>query len=213
MKPSPPPHRPSHRRSYWLKTLHQWHWMSAALSLAGLIVFAATGLTLNNAAWIEASPTIRTATATLPENVLELLARPADSPAQGPLPARAEQWLNKELDIHIHGRPAEYSADEVYVSLPEPGADAWLAIDLTDGRVEYEHSSRGWVAYFNDLHKGRHTGTAWSWFIDILAVACLIFAITGLFLMKMLAAKRKATWPLTGLGIVIPLVLMLLWMH
>ena len=26
------------RRSFWLKQLHQWHWISAALSLIGLLL-------------------------------------------------------------------------------------------------------------------------------------------------------------------------------
>src|SRR5690606_39630824 len=89
------------RRSYWLKTLHQWHWMSAALSLAGLIVFAATGITLNNAAWIEASPKVRTQTATMPAEVLAPLAEQAEGADKGSLPAVAEQWLDRELNIHI----------------------------------------------------------------------------------------------------------------
>src|SRR5690606_14530692 len=124
MKATPSPQR----RSYWLKTLHQWHWMSAALSLAGLIVFAATGITLNNAAWVEASPTVETQTATMPPEVLALLAEQAKGADKGPLPAAAEQWLDRELGIHIRGRAAEYSPDEVYVGLPEPGADAWLVV-------------------------------------------------------------------------------------
>jgi len=201
------------RRSYWLKTLHQWHWMSAALSLAGLIVFAATGITLNNAAWVEASPQVQAQTAAMPADIAAMLVERAEGPDKGPLPALAEQWLDQQLHIRIRGRTAEYSPDEVYVGLPEPGADAWLAVALPGGEVEYERTTRGWVAYFNDLHKGRNTGAAWSWFIDIFAVACLVFAFTGLFLMKMHAANRKATWPMTGLGILIPLILMLLWVH
>lgn len=203
----------SARRSYWLKTLHQWHWMSAALSLAGLVVFAITGITLNNAAWIESTPKVQTASATMPEDVLALLAQRAQEPSEGALPARVEQWLEQELNIRIRGRQAEFSADEVYLGLPEPGADAWLVVALPDGDVEYERSSRGWVAYFNDLHKGRNTGAAWSWFIDIFAAACLVFALTGLFLMSMHAANRRATWPLAGLGVLLPLLLMLLWVH
>lgn len=203
----------SSRRSYWLKTLHQWHWMSAALSLAGLIVFAATGITLNNAAWIEASPKIESGFATMPNDVLTALTARADVAEQGTLPIQAEQWLDRELGIRIQGRTAEFSPDEVYVGLPEPGADAWLTVSLSNGEVEYERSARGWVAYFNDLHKGRNTGIAWSWFLDIFAVACLVFAISGLFLMSMHAANRRGTWPLTGLGVLIPLLLMLLWVH
>lgn len=204
---------PTTRRSYWLKTLHQWHWMSAALSLAGLIVFAATGITLNNAAWIEASPVVETRSATLPDELTTLLMDMAEKAGTVELPPKTEHWLDKEFNIRVRGRPAEFSSDEVYVGLPEPGADAWIAISLPDGHVEYERTARGWVAYFNDLHKGRNTGTAWSWFIDIFAVACLVFAVTGLFLMTMHATQRRATWPLTGLGVLIPLVLMLLWVH
>lgn len=203
----------SARRSYWLKTLHQWHWMSAALSLAGLVVFSITGITLNNAAWIESTPKVQTASATMPEDVLTVLTRRAEGSAEGTLPARVEQWLEQELDIRIRGRQAEFSADEVYLGLPEPGADAWLVVALPDGDVEYERSSRGWVAYFNDLHKGRNTGAAWSWFIDIFAAACLVFSLTGLFLMSMHATNRRATWPLAGLGVLLPLLLMLLWVH
>src|SRR5690606_28978159 len=100
---------------------------------------------------VEASPTVETQTATMPPEVLALLAEQAKGADKGPLPAAAEQWLDRELGIHIRGRAAEYSPDEVYVGLPEPGADAWLVVSLPGGEVEYERSARGWVAYFNDL--------------------------------------------------------------
>ncbi len=205
---------PAARRSLWLKTLHQWHWISAALSLAGMVLFAVTGLTLNNAALVEASPAIENRQATLPENLLAPLAQPQSArTAQAPLPADVRQWLESELNISVGKRDAEFSADEIYLPLPEPGADAWLSIDLASGDVEYERSDRGWVAYFNDLHKGRHTGTAWSWFIDIFAVACLIFALTGLTLLAFHARQRQATWPIASLGLIAPLILMLLFIH
>ena len=43
-------------RSFWLKQLHSWHWISAAVSLVGMILFAVTGITLNHAAQIPAEP-------------------------------------------------------------------------------------------------------------------------------------------------------------
>ena len=207
------PPSPSLRRSYWLKTLHQWHWMSAALSLAGLVLFAATGFTLNNAAWIEASPKTINQTLALPPDLLAPLSAIANTKKKRPLPGAAEDWLNRELDIQIARRPAEFSPTEIYLSLPEPGADAWLSIDMASGEVEYEHSSRGWIAYFNDLHKGRHAGAVWSWFIDVFAIACLIFALTGLFLLKLHARNRLASWPLVGLGVLCPFIVMLLFVH
>ena len=75
-----------------------------------------------------------------------------------PIPRPARQWLDAQLGIAIGGRPAEWSAEEIYLSLPRPGGDAWLSIDRQTGAVEYESTSRGVVSYLNDLHKGRNAG-------------------------------------------------------
>lgn len=200
------------RRAYWLKTLHQWHWISSALCLLGMLLFAVTGLTLNNAAHIESKAVVTSRDARLPDAMLQQLsAAPAHKKA--PLPAPVAQWLDEALDAATAGRPAEWSADEVYLSLPRAGGDAWLSIDLASGDVEYERTDRGWISYLNDLHKGRNTGLAWSWFLDVFAVACLVFSLTGLVLLKMHAGNRNATWPMVGLGLVIPVVLALLFIH
>ena len=45
------------------------------------------------------------------------------------------------------------------------------------------------------------------------AGAALLFSFTGLFILKMHAARRPTTWPIVGLGIVIPVVLALLFIH
>ena len=44
-------------------------------------------------------------------------------------------------------------------------------------------------------------------------VACLVFAITGLFILKFHAAKRPSTWPVVAAGLVMPLLLALLFIH
>jgi len=203
---------PSAHRTYWLKTLHQWHWISSALCLLGMLLFAITGLTLNNAALIESKARVTTRQAQLPAPLLASL-QPAKAAPKAGLPGPVSLWLDDKLAIASAGRSVEWSADDVFVSLPRPGGDAWLSIDLTNGVVEYELTERGWIAYLNDLHKGRHTGPAWSWFLDIFAVACLVFSLTGLILLKMHAGNRAATWPMVGLGVVIPLVLALLFIH
>lgn len=205
---------PSPRRAYWLRTLHQWHWVSAAISLTGMILFSITGITLNNAAWIESSATTTRRQLTLPPELLQDIPENTDNSAvHMALPLALERHLNQFLGIRIDGRQAEISSDEIYLSLPQPGADAWLAIERDTGALEYEKRSRGWIAYFNDLHKGRHAGRAWSWFLDLFAISCLIFSISGLLLMKTHAANRPSTWPLLGFGALAPLLLMLLFIH
>ena len=201
------------RRAYWLKTLHQWHWISSALCLLGMLLFSITGITLNHAAQIEAKPQVTTRTAELPEAERTALAS-LSAAKDTPLPVDVRRWAAKALSVDVPADAAvEWSPEEAYVALPRPGGDAWLRIDRTSGEAEYELTDRGWVSYFNDLHKGRHTGAAWSWFIDIFAVAALLFSITGLFILKMHAANRPTTWPILGLGIVIPVVLALLFIH
>lgn len=201
------------RRAWWLKTLHNWHWISSAVCLIGMILFAVTGITLNHASQIPARPVVTTVKDRLPADLLAMLAAGPGDGTSAALPDPVKAWLADALDARIGAREGEWSADEVYVALPRPGGDAWLSIDRADGSVTMERTDRGWISYFNDLHKGRNTGAWWSWFLDVFAVACLLFCITGLILLQLHAGNRPATWPIVGLGLVIPLVLALLFIH
>lgn len=201
-----------HRRSFWLKQLHQWHWISAAVSLIGMLAFAVTGITLNHAGQIEAEPKVVSRTATLPPDLMAVLAK---GPEEGkrPLPVQLEPFLDKAVGADVAGREGEWSPEEVYVALARPGGDAWLSIDRETGAIEHEKTTRGVVSLLNDLHKGRNTGKAWSWFIDIFAVACVIFTVTGLILLQFHARARPLTWPLVGLGLAAPVILVILFVH
>lgn len=202
-------------RASLLRTLSQWHWVSAAMALAGLVLFSVTGLTLNHANLIDADPVVVTRIETLPPALTQTLARLAESTDKDtPLPAAARAWARQTLAVTLPDTAAaEWSADEVYVSLPEPGGDAWLRVDLASGEAEYERTTRGVIAYLNDLHKGRHTGLAWQLLLDVIAVACLVFAASGLWILKLHAANRPFTWPLTALGLVVPVLVALLFIH
>ena len=202
-------------RAAWLKQLHQWHWISSAICLIGMILFAVTGFTLNHASDIEAKPVVVTRDAQLPPPLAGSLRPAADKEAdhKAPVPAPVREWLARTLDRPVDGRDAEWTRDEIYLAMPRPGGDAWIRIARDSGEVEYEDTARGWISYFNDLHKGRNAGTAWSWFIDIFALACLIFSITGLLILKFHAVSRPSTWPLVGLGLVVPALLALLLIH
>ncbi|HWK74119.1 MAG TPA: PepSY-associated TM helix domain-containing protein [Povalibacter sp.] len=201
-------------RAFWLKHLHQWHWLSAAACLVGMVLFSITGFTLNHAGWIAAKPQVTSSTAELPADLLKTLQSLAtDEGAKHPLPVEVHRWLGEHLSVRPDDDKAEWSPEEIYVSLPRPGGDAWMTIDLESGEVTHEITDRGWISYFNDLHKGRNTGAAWSLFIDVFAFSALIFAVTGLVLLKMHASHRPATWPMVGLGLTLPLLLAILFIH
>ncbi len=200
------------RKSFWLKQLHMWHWMSSAISLVGMLLFAITGFTLNHAADIEATPQVREGRVQLPPALLRQVAPDDADDAKKPLPPELARWIATNLPFSGKGE-AEWSADEVYLAQPRPGGDGWVAIDRTTGEVTSEATSRGWIAYLNDLHKGRNSGPAWSWFIDIFAAASVIFSLTGLVLLWMHSKHRRSTWPLVGAGLVIPALIAIFLIH
>jgi uncharacterized protein len=184
------------------------------MCLIGLVLFSITGFTLNHASSIGAKSQVSSSRATLPPALLTNLQRSASSGGNDRSPpSEVSEWIRDKFDSSVAGAPSEWSEDDVYISLPRPGGDAWMSIDLVTGEVTHEVTRRGWISYLNDLHKGRNTGTAWSLFIDLFALATLIFAITGLLLLKMHSNRRPATWPAVGFGLVLPLILALLFIH
>jgi len=185
------------------------------MCLMGMFLFAITGITLNHASQIEAKPTIERLQAKAPAALVAQLRSYAEEHdgAKEPLPAAAEQWLHDTWKVQAGGRVAEWAVDEIYLAMPRAGGDAWVRIELEGGAAEYEKTDRGWVSWLNDVHKGRNTGAAWNWFIDIFAVMCLVFCITGFLILKFHAANRPFTWPMVGLGVLIPIVIALLFIH
>jgi hypothetical protein len=200
------------RKSFWLKQLHTWHWMSSAVSLVGLLLFAITGFTLNHAADIEGAPQSVERAAQLPPALLARV-KPDDQPdSKKPIPADVAKWVSDQVRIDASGT-AEWSAGEIYLAKPRPGGDAWISIDRETGAVTSENSSRGWIAYLNDLHKGRNSGGWWKLFIDIFVVACLVFTLTGLVLLWIHSRHRRSTWPIVIAGLVIPALIAIFLIH
>ena len=129
------------------------------------------------------------------------------------LPAELVRWIQSQWPVRIDGRKVEWANGEIYVSMPRPGGDGWIAVDTVTGEATWESTDRGWIAWLNDLHKGRNAGPWWSWFIDLFAVACVLFSLTGLFLLQMHARQRPSTWPVVGLGVLLPALIALLLIH
>lgn len=180
-----------------------------------MVLFAVTGITLNHGSQIEAKPRVTRQQAKLPLVLLPDLTAEAvrRDGHPGPLAGEVAQWLASQFHLDLGEGQAEWSRDEVYVPLPRPGGDAWVRISLPEGEVEYELTDRGWIAWLNDVHKGRHTGSVWLAFMDVFALACIVFSVTGLLILKAHAGNRPGTWPVVGLGVLLPLLVMILFIH
>jgi hypothetical protein len=201
----------SNQKMRLYRTMHSWHWISAAICLAALLLFSVTGVTLNHASAISAQPEVTKRSAQLPPELTALMA--GERAAADAVPAALEAWLEEQFDIPLGNATPEWSDEELYLSAPGPGRDAWVSVDRATGAANAEATNRGWIAYFNDLHKGRNTGLAWTIFIDVVAAACVFFAFTGLVLLWIQARLRTSTWPLVGGGAAVLVVLMIVFAH
>jgi len=166
---------------------------------------------LNHAGSISAEPVVAERTAALPTGLVRLLDPAAR--ARAPLPPAVAAAVLAETGLDVGGRAVEWSDGEAYVALPRPGGDVWVSIDRAGGTIRAETTDRGWISYLNDLHKGRNAGAAWFWFIDVVAVACVLFSITGLLLLQLHARRRPSTWPLVAAGVALPVVLAIFLVH
>jgi hypothetical protein len=192
------------------KQLYVWHWVSSAIALIGMLFFAVTGITLNHSARMEAKHRIVEKEAWLPDS---LRGQIENSSGDAPLPVELVNWLRQNFSVSVTRYKPEWSEADIYISMPRPGGDSWISIDRNDGYVLYEITSRGVIAYMNDLHKGRHTGVAWSWFLDAFSVAAIIFCMTGFFLLLVHAKRRPSTWPLIAAGFLLPFVIIIIFIH
>jgi len=201
------------RRGAWLKLLTQWHWISSAGSLIGMLFFALTGVTLVNAPYFESTtPTVVHHSASLPAALMADLDQAANA-AEPQLPASLHDWVKANWQLSLSPKSVDWSADEIFIDLKRPGVDVSLSIDPHTGKADYEASDRGWVAWLNELHKGRNAGPVWNGFLTAFALCCVVFSVSGLLILQVHARSRWKIWPVTGLGLVIPLVLILLFVH
>ncbi len=203
--------RAAQRRAALMRQMVQWHWISAAICLIGMLLFAITGITLNHAGAIETKPKTVEVGGQLPP---ELIALAKAAQTSNSVPEEVRAWLAEDLEVKVPKDAAvEWTDNEAYVALPRPGGDGWVTFDAVSGEVLAERTDRGAIAYLNDLHKGRNSGAVWSLFLDVFAIGCIVFCATGLVLLQLHSRARKITWPLVGLGLAVPLILVLLFIH
>lgn len=210
-----------------------WHWVSSAIFCVMMLLFSVTGFMMNHGGDIFA-PRLTTTERQieLPKNLLVELQQPLKKPegrpqklkaggfdwgklasqeVRQPLPDDVAQWLKQQ---HLPVKEQAFWTDKfVYFGLPRLGMRERLLIERDNGHVHYEHTSRGWIGFIDDLHRGSHVGTGWSLFVDIFAIACVIFSVSGIWLLQIHAKKRRSTWPLVALGVVIPVVIILIALH
>jgi len=179
-------------------------WLHIYLSMASfgiLFFFAITGLTLNHADWFAKQQHTNLVRGTLDHKYLTKQV------------AKLEVVEYLRTTHAIHGAVKDFRIEDAdcAIAFKGPGYAADVLIDRATGRYELTETRMGFVALLNDLHKGRDTGAAWAWMIDLSAVLMTLVALTGLLLIFFLQKKRLSGLIVAGAGAVVCYLANLAW--
>jgi uncharacterized protein len=181
-----------------LNSLLRWlHIYTSMVSLMVVLFFAATGVTLNHPDWLAAERT---------------------DEVSGTLPAtwktaKGIDWLVVAEHLRaangVHGTLADRREDDREGSLTfrAPGYSADAFIDVQTGSYKLTTSYQGAIGVINDLHRGRDSGSAWAWLIDVAGVFLVFLSLTGLGLLFYLRKVRIKALAVMAAGAALVVVL------
>lgn len=183
------------------------------LGFATLMFFSFTGITLNHPSWLGANEAkVEDSSGSLPEALLKGLAEAAEGSAERKaFESAIAAYLSESHGLK--GKASELQADEfeIYLAFKGPGYSADAFIDADSGSYTVTEADNGAMALLNDLHKGRDSGEAWRWVIDISAVLMLLMSISG-FGLLLYIRKRRTSGVLTAVaGTVVLVLAWVLW--
>jgi hypothetical protein len=165
-----------------------------------VLFFAATGFTLNHQDWVaREQKTVQS------EGVLDPRWMTANVDK-----LQAVEFLRKH---GLHGAVDDFRIEDSQcaVSFRGPGYEADVVIDRASGRFQITKTYAGIIAFLNDLHKGRDTGTAWSKMIDVSAVLMTAVSLTGLILIFYLHKRRVTGLLLLLAGVLFAYLIYAIW--
>lgn len=171
-------------------------WLHIYLSMASFFIlffFALTGITLNHTEWFEGQQQTTQQKGRLDSSWVKV----EDSNAVKKL--EIVEWIRKKHQVSGALNEFLIDEDQVTVSFTGPGYAADIFVDRMSGDYELSETKTGVFGVWNDLHKGRDTGSVWKWVIDISAVLMILVSFTGLLMLWFLKKKRLAGF-LTVLG-------------
>lgn len=175
------------------------HTYLSMVAFAIVMFFAVTGLTLNHADWFASQLKTTERSGALPVDWLK--------------DERHKLEVVEKLRAEgVHGAVSDYRVDDaqVAVSFKAPGYAADTFVDRATGKYQLTITNNGIVAVLNDLHKGRDSGKAWGWVIDVSAVLLTLVSLSGLLLLFFVYKRRLSGLVMGALG---GLVCWLVWMH
>lgn len=189
------------------RTTNRWaRWVHVYASMVAFVIvlfFGLTGITLNHPGWTfgdEVSTTTTTGEfavdTTLDDGSINYL--------------EISEYIRDNYGVSGDVDSFSETNGEVSIAYRNPGYAADLFVDVDTGEFSLTVEQQGWVAVVNDLHKGRDTGSAWKWVIDLSAGFLVLVSLTGLTMQFFLRKRRRSALTAAAAGGVV--VVALIWL-
>lgn len=205
------PHKrqPVKHRPVWQKRTAEFsRWLHIYLSMLCFLVvlfFAVTGITLNHAEWFDGKQVEKKLTGNVPVSWV--------SPPDTNLIKKLEiaELMRKNYGIKGYVSDFIIQDDQLSVSFKGPGYSADAFISRKDGKFKLSEMRLGLVAVLNDLHKGRDSGTGWSWVLDISGGFLALVSLSGLVMLCFLKKRRITGFILLAAGGLLVYIIYAVW--
>lgn len=153
------------------------HTYLSAFAFLALIFFAGTGLLLNHPEWFGSGRG---------ETRDSIISLPMEAIAQAQQQQQPEQVLaalvRNKIKLHGELKQTDIAEPEMLLHFEGVGGSSDVSIDLTTGRTEISNTEAQFSRVIQDLHRGKNSGAAWKWLIDIAAIVILALSIFGFIL-------------------------------
>ena len=80
--------------------------------------------------------------------------------------------------------------DQISIAFKAPGETREVQVKKPDGQTKVHAEAFNFAAVINNLHRGRNTGSAWRWLIDLSAALIVLACATGMVLWLALPRRR-----------------------
>ncbi len=190
------------RRDFYRHSRYVHGWLSAFAFLT-LLFFSVTGLLLNHPEWFEPAKTEQTTQLILPESILKSI-KQQENPSDAIL-----NYVRQQQNVVGRYQSSEVMDNEVMIRLESPAGatDIWVMADT--GETEITQKPASTVSMLNDLHRGKNSGLAWSWLIDISAIIVIALSLVGYILF--LSIKTRLVTHLVLTAASLALIILLIW--
>ena len=190
------------RRDFYRHSRYVHGWLSAFAFLT-LLFFSVTGLLLNHPEWFEPAKTEQTTQLILPESILKSI-KQQENPSDAIL-----NYVRQQQNVVGRYQSSEVMDNEVMIRLESPAGatDIWVMADT--GETEITQKPASTVSMLNDLHRGKNSGLAWSWLIDISAIVVIALSLVGYILF--LSIKTRLVTHLVLTAASLALIILLIW--